>query len=311
MNSPYSNKLTASILHIGQTWKGLSTGRDQILHPSPKILTSEEKATTTTSDIRHCDTLSSFKKRLKTHLFCQCYSWSQIPVLSFFSVYVCVCMPMCVCVCMCCISMHVSQVFCITTGFLFCFVFYRFTLVSSLYWYVWYAVTFFFFFFTVIVKRLEPEARHYKNVLRHYKNVQINQSINQCIKDVQTVRHWKPCSHWWCLAGMGIACNGCGTGSGKAAVSGLSFGGLPLKLALVCPSTYSHGVFHRALTDWLVFCNAAGKASQGSQELLWYLWKTDRVALSCTFSCILMFLYLVCIRAPVWVCVCARIHVCV
>ena len=168
-----------------------------------------------------------------------------------------------------------------------------------------------FFFFTVIVKRLEPEARHYKNVLRHYKNVQLNQSINQCIKDVQTVRHWKPCSHWWCLAGMGIACNGCGTGSGKAAVSGLSFGGLPLKLALVCPSTYSHGVFHRALTDWLVFCNAAGKASQGSQELLWYLWKTDRVALSCTFSCILMFLYLVCIRAPVWVCVCARIHVCV
>ena len=82
-------------------------------------------------DIRHCDTLSSFKNRLKTHLFSQCYSLSQTPVLSFFSFCVCVCMRACVCVCACVRACVRPQVFCITTVFvLFCFD--RFALVLSL-----------------------------------------------------------------------------------------------------------------------------------------------------------------------------------
>ena len=51
-------------------------------------------------DIKHRDTLSSFKNRLKVQLFSQCYSWSQIPVLSSLCMYVyaCLCVSACACV---------------------------------------------------------------------------------------------------------------------------------------------------------------------------------------------------------------------
>ena len=46
-------------------------------------------------------------------------------------------------------------------------------------------------------------------------------------------------------------------------MSGLSFGGLPLALVLICPPSRRHRAFCRALTVGLVFCGIAEKANQG------------------------------------------------
>ena len=73
------------------------------------------------------------------------------------------------------------------------------------------------------------------------------------------MRHWT----------MRITCTGCDIGSRKAAVSGLSFGGLLLYLVLICPPSHHHAAFCRALTIRLVSNGVAERASQGSQALQW------------------------------------------